>query len=383
MSFMSEQIKIQKSFHPAWVEVDLGQFKKNLYALRRRIEGRLLCLCVKADAYGHGLCEIGKIALEAGVEYLCVACLKEGISLRLAGIKIPILVLGAFHEDQIEDLIRWNLEFTISSRWKADLVASVCIRLKRVARVHLEIDTGLQRTGVRPETAVPLLSDLLKSPYFKVVGVYSHLATADKPGSLFVEKQIERFSFVRNHFLDAKILWHLAASGGVLFYPDTLFDMVRVGLLSYGYFPDGSFDPQGEILPCFSVKAKVSYFKVVEEGEGISYSHIYRTAEKTRIVTVPLGYGDGLRRDLANRGSVLIRGKKYPIVGAICMDQFMVDIGQDVVYVGDEVVLIGMQGKELILLEEVAALARTISYDILCSWNSRLSRIYQLDNSST
>ncbi|HSX13628.1 MAG TPA: alanine racemase [Chlamydiales bacterium] len=355
--------------HPAWIEIDLNQFKKNLQSVRCMIGNRLLCLCVKADAYGHGLCEIGKIAEEEGVYSLAVACLKEGIALRKSGIKIPIIILGAIFADQIQDIIEWDLECTISSRFKANLILDACLRLNRQAKVHLEVDTGLHRTGVRLETAIEMLPWILGQKFLQLIGVYSHFASSDQPNDPITLEQIRKFQVLKETFKDEKIIWHLANSGGVLNYPQAHLDMVRVGLLCYGY-------GNSLVSSCFSVKAKVSYFKVVEAGEGISYGHTYKTADKTRIVTVPVGYGDGYMRAFSNRGIVIIRGKKYTISGIVCMDQFMVDIGNDDVYIEDEVTLLGKQGKEAITVEDAAKIAGTVPYELLCSFNARLSRIY-------
>ncbi len=363
--------------HPAWIEVDLGQFKKNLKAVRNRIGQKFFCLPVKADAYGHGIVEIAKAAEESlCVDYLGVSCLKEGAILRDRGISLPIIVFGALHEDQISDLIRYRLEVTVSSRYKAQLILQECCKLHQTCRVHVEVDTGMRRTGVRPETAKDLLLWIQDQKLLDLAGVYSHFATADRPHDSFALQQIEVFRELASHFSDLSVIWHLANSGGVVFYPDSYFDMVRPGLLCYGYFPDGSEDPMQEILPCFSVKAKVSYFKVVGPNEGISYGHLYKTARQTRIVTVPIGYGDGYHRSLSNLGFVSIRGKTYPISGAICMDQFMVDIKDEEVFVGDTVTLISADRKLGPSLEEVARLANTISYEILCSFHGRLVKKY-------
>lgn len=362
--------------HPSWIEIDLTQFKKNIAAIKKRIGSRLFCLPVKANAYGHGLCEMAKAGQEAGVDYIGVSCLKEGAALRLAGLSLPIFVFGAIHEDQINDLIEWNLEFSLSSRYKAELVERECNHLKKKCRIHLEVDTGMRRTGVRPETAIELMTWLQKSKFFEIVGIYSHLAMGDIPHHPFNLKQIEEMKELALQIKEKNLIWHMANSGGVAFYPDSYFDMVRPGLMSYGYFPDGSSDPNQEIAPCLSLKAKVSYFKVVAENQGISYGHLYQTAKQTRIVTVPVGYGDGYRRSLSNRGQVLIRGKQYRISGAICMDQFMVDIGEEEVHVGDEVVLIGKQAKQEIQLEKLSEMVQTIPYELLCALNDRLPRFY-------
>jgi len=360
--------------HPAWIEVDLQQFCKNIAIIRNHIGTRLFCLPVKANAYGHGLCEIGKAAEAAGIDYLGVAHLQEGIRLRKAGVTIPVLVLGAIHEDQIDDLIDYDLEFTISSKFKAQLVAEKLHG--RTCRVHLEVDTGMQRTGVRPETAKTLLPYLQSLPNFAIVGIYSHLATADQPQDPLALKQIEAFQSVLNEFKDLPLLRHLANSGGTAYFPEAHLDMVRPSLMTFGYLPTPCPESLQGIVPCFSLKAKVSYFKVVKPGEGVSYGHSYITKKQTRIVTIPLGYGDGYRRSLSNRGSVLIRGKRFPICGTICMDQFMVDVGEIEMYVGDEVVLIGKQGSEEITLKEVAQLCDTIPYEILCQFNERIPRVY-------
>jgi alanine racemase len=360
--------------HPTWIEIDLQQFRKNVSIIRGHIGSSLFCLPVKANAYGHGLCEMGNAAEKAGIDYLGVAHLQEGIKLRKSGVTIPILVLGAIHEDQIDALIDYNLEFTISSKYKAQLVAEKS--QGRKCRVHLEVDTGMQRTGVRPETAKTLLPYLKSLTNLEVVGIYSHFATASQPQDPLAIKQIQVFQEVIDEFKELPLIRHLANSGGTAYFPEAHLDMVRPSLITFGYLPEACPRSFQEIAPCFSLKAKVSYFKVVQPGEGISYGHLYVTKKQTRIVTIPVGYGDGYRRSLSNRGSVLIRGKRFPICGTICMDQFMVDVGDEEVYVGDEVVLIGKQGNEEITLKEVATLCDTIPYEILCMLNERIPRVY-------
>lgn len=363
--------------HPAWIEIDLGQFKRNLLLLKNIISPVRLCLPVKANAYGHGLASMALAAEEAGVDYLAVAHLSEAIKLRQALIKIPILVLGAIHEEQIPDLLAYDLEFTLSSSFKASLVAKKCHALKKRCRVHIEVDTGMRRTGMLPKTALELFSSLKDNPYFDIVGIYSHLATGTHAQDPIALSQINSFKELINLLPASKtLITHLANSSGTLFFPSAYFDMVRPALIAFGYIPD-SVDKQFEKLaPCFSLKAKVSYFKVVEKGQGISYGHSYTTQQKSRIVTIPVGYGDGFRRDLSNRGSVLIRGQRFPIVGTICMDQFMVDVGDNSIYVGDEAVLIGKQGDQEITIKEIAALCNTIPYEILCLFNDRMPRVY-------
>lgn len=356
--------------HPTWIEIDLDQFQKNIAIIRAHIGKSRFCLPVKANAYGHGLIQMAKAA---DVDCLGVSCLQEGVKLRKAGVVMPILVFGAIHEDQVDAFVRHDLEFSISSKFKADLVAK---KLHGKCRVHLEVETGMQRTGVRCSTAIQLYEHLKNFPCFHVVGIYSHLALADRPNDPFTLKQISLFQDLLRTLAPRGVCAHLANSGGVAHYPEAHLDMVRPGLMAYGYLPENAPPSLQGIRPCFSLKSRISYFKVVEAGSGISYGHSYTTKHQTRIVTVPIGYGDGYRRALSNRGSVLIRGRRFPIAGAICMDQFMVDIGDCEAYVGDEVVLIGKQGKEEIKLTEVAALCDTIPYEVLCLLNERIPRFF-------
>ena len=364
--------------HPSWIEIDLKQLTQNIKIIKNHVGNALFCLPVKANAYGHGLKTIAKTAEEAGVDYIAVAHLQEGITLRQANIRIPILVLGAIHEDQIIDLMNFNLEFTISSEFKANLVAEKCKKRRQKCIIHLEVDTGMQRTGVRVTSAPALFSHVKSLHCFDVKGIYSHLATADHPNDPFALKQIDLFSSLLANplFQDASLLRHIANSGGTAHFPQAHLDMVRPTLMTLGYVPPNAPPHLSAIKPCFSLKTKVSYFKVVEEGVGISYGHSYTTKKRTRIVTVPIGYGDGYRRSLSNKGSVLIRGELFPIVGTICMDQLMVDVGDKEVRVGDEVVLIGKQGNLEISLDQIAKLCDTNIYEILCSFNDRLPRVY-------
>ena len=359
--------------HPAWIEIDLERFRRNLASIRSRIGHSRLCCVVKANAYGHGMIPIAQAAQEAKVDYLGVAHLQEGAKLRNAGIRLPILVLGAIHEDQIEDLIRYQLDFTISSSYKAQIVAQKAHALKAKCPVHLEIDTGMHRTGVRVESALPLIEYIRKEPCFILKGIYSHFVMSETPNNPTTLKQIEDFLRLKKRVGDIGCIWHTANSGGVAFYPDSHLDMVRPGLLCYGLSLPQCTIP---LEPLLSLKAKVSYFKVVAADQGISYGHTYRTKRQTRVVTIPIGYGDGYRRDFSNHMSVLLRGKRFKIAGNVCMDQFMIDIGDNEAYVGDEVVLIGKQKDEEIFIEEMARILHTDPREVLCHFNDRLPRIY-------
>jgi alanine racemase len=373
--------------HNASIIIDKFQFIQNLQAISKWVNRNQkdcpkvkFCLPVKANAYGHGLIKMAQMA-EEYVDYLAVACLNEGIALRQNGIKKPILVFGAFSQEQIYDLIIHDLEITVSSQLKARLVIDVCQKLKLSCKVHVKVDTGMNRVGVRSENALALIDFICDSDCIKLVGVYSHLASSDTPDNEFTYTQIKEFRDIvaRVKKSNPDVICHLANSGGVCHYPESYLDMVRPGIFSYGYLPaDHAVDNELKVVqPCFSLKSQVIYFKVVAKDSGISYNQQYVIDKQTRIVTIPLGYGDGYRRALSNVGEVLIRGHKYTVSGTVCMDMFMVDIGSDgEAYIGDEVVLVGRQDLYEVTLESIAQKCQTISYEILCGFNERLPRVY-------
>jgi len=363
--------------YSSWIEIDLKQFKKNIEIIRSNINKSKLCLCVKANAYGHGIIEIARAAENQGVDYLAVANLLEGIKLRKDKIKLPILVLGTFHEDQIPDLIDNDLEITISSFFKAKMLKEYCSKKNKKCKVHLKIDTGMGRIGVKPKTAFLLYNYLLENSCFSIKGIFSHFACADMKDHPMNLVQINTFdNFLKKVKVDKTILCHMINTAALCNFHNNLYDMVRLGGLPFGCYMHDMPKQFSGILPIFSVKSKVSYFKIVEKGQGISYAHKFVTKKSTRVVTIPIGYGDGYSRALSNIGEVLIRGKRFPIIGLICMDQFMVNVDQDEAFIGDEVVLIGKQQNQEISVKEVAKLCNTISFEVLSLFNERLPRVY-------
>ncbi|NGX33974.1 MAG: Alanine racemase 1 [Candidatus Anoxychlamydiales bacterium] len=364
--------------YSSWIEIDLKQFKKNIQIIRSYLKDALFCLCVKANAYGHGLIEIAKVAQKEKVDCLAVANLMEGIKLREANIKLPILVLGTFHEDQIKDLIDYDLEITISSFFKAKLVKDYCSKYNKKCKVHLKVDTGMGRIGVKPKTARTLYKYLKDQNSFIIRGIFSHLACAEQKDHPMNNIQINSFDdFLNKIKPDKSTILHMANSAYLCNFENDLKDMVRLGALAFGCYSKDLPTKFKDIKSIFSVKSKVSYFKIVEKDQGISYGYSFITKAKSNVVTIPVGYGDGYSRSLSNIGKVLIRGKKYPIIGIICMDQFMVDVTNADAYIGDEVVLIGRQKNEEITIKEIADKCKTISYEILCSFNERLPRVYK------
>jgi alanine racemase len=334
---------------------------------------------VKANAYGHGLVPVAKHLEAQGVAQLGVAFLEEGIALRQAGVRIPILVMGGIFGPQAGQFIAHDLEATVSSLDKLRQVEAAAEAAGRKAVVHLKIDTGMERIGVHSYSAGPFIEAAVASRWCTIKGVYSHLACADDPSSPMTALQVERFAEACAHFerLGAPMpLRHLANSGGVLHFPETWLDMVRPGIVVYGVLPDPASRATLALRPALSLLSQVVYFKVVKAGRPVSYGATWTPPRDTRVVTVPIGYGDGWPRALSSRGDVLVRGARYPMVGRVCMDQFMVDIGRGTAFNEDEVVLVGRQGDEAIRVEDVAATAGTIPYEILTGLNLRIPRRY-------
>jgi alanine racemase len=367
------------SERPTRIRVDLEALGHNLRALRAHA-GVPVMAVVKANAYGHGLVPVARHLQSLGVEQLGVAFLEEGVALRQAGVHVPILVMGGIFGPQAAQLIAHDLEITVSSLDKLRQVEAAAQSLGRKATIHLKIDTGMERIGVHSYHAGPFIEAAVASRWCTVKGVYSHLACADDPDSPMTGQQLERFLGACAHFerIGAPMpLRHLANSGGLLHFPETCLDMVRPGIALYGVLPDPASRATVALRPVMSLVSQVVYFKVVPAGQPVSYGATWAPQVDTRLVTLPIGYGDGFPRSLSNRGEVLIRGQRHPIVGRICMDQFMVDIGpQGTAYNEDAVVLIGEQGGQEIRCEDVAQAAGTIPYEILVGLNGRIPREY-------
>ena len=365
---------------PTRVIVNLDRLSGNLRAIHTHV-GVPVMGVIKANAYGHGLVPVARHLQAQGIDQLGVAFVEEGIALRRAGINVPILVMGGIFGPQAAQFIGNGLEITVSSLDKLRQVEAAAESLGRQAVVHLKVDTGMERIGVHSETCGAFIEAAVASRWCEVRGVYSHLACADDPDSAMTGLQLERFLHACSHFdrLGAAMpVRHLANSGGVLHFPDTHLDLVRPGILLYGVMPDPASRPTIDVRPALSLVSQVVYFKVVGAGRSVSYGATWTAGGDTRVATIPIGYGDGFPRALSSRGEVLIRGARRPIIGRICMDQFMVDLGADgTAYNEDEVMLVGEQGGVMLSVEAVADTAGTIPYEILTGLNERIPRVYR------
>ncbi|MBP7495523.1 MAG: alanine racemase [Spirochaetales bacterium] len=363
------------------VVIHLDHFLTNIEQIRKVIGPHIkISASVKADAYGHGAVALARAAERAGIDFLGIACPEEGVELREAGIRIPLLLYGLCLPGEIDRLIDLDISAVVADSEGIDLFARSAARLKKKARLHLKIDTGMGRIGCKPEEALPLARQIASSPHLELEGVATHFPISDETDRTFTEQQIRLFQeaveTIRKEGIQPGIL-HASNSGGILQYPEAHFSMVRPGILLYGYFPSHQVPRALSIRPVMELKASVLFLKKVSAGTPISYGCTYHTPAPTTIATLGAGYADGYPRSLSNRGRVLIRGKCYPIVGRVTMDQIMVDVGKDPeVERYDDAVLFGPDpiGPNA---EEVAGWAGTIPYEITCGINRRIPREYR------
>ncbi|MFN8390179.1 MAG: alanine racemase [Bdellovibrionota bacterium] len=371
---------------PSLLRINLSALTENFRLIRGVAGGAKVMPVVKSNAYGHGLVECSQELERAGADFLGVALLEEGIKLRLAGVKTPILVLGGIFTDQIHHFLEHDLDLLASSVFKLRAIEEQAAAHKKRARVHLEIDTGMERIGVHYYNSATLIEAALATKHCDIVGVSSHFSEQEREELGFTRLQLERFLESVAYFEKVSAptpIRHIAASGAILQLAESHLDLVRPGLISYGVSPAPHLKGRVPLKPVMSLHSKVAYFKVVKAGTGVSYGHLWVAPQDTRVVTIPLGYGDGYLRRLSNQGKVLIGGKRHSIVGAVCMDQMMVDIGPSgEAYNGDDVVLIGRQGDEEISLEELSELSTGNAREFMVSTNVRLPRVFHRDGAT-
>jgi alanine racemase len=361
-----------------WAEVNLTRLSQNLQAIRAHVAPAKVMIIVKANGYGHGLAEVSK-HLAPQTDYVGVAVLEEGIFLRELGVTAPIIVLGGIWGDQVPQYLQHNLTLTASSVERLEQIDAIAGQMGVKAKVHLKIDTGMERIGVHYYSAQTLQETALKCVNVEVEGIFSHFANADASDLTHARLQLERFNevvrFYEKNGLPVPIR-HMANSAAILQLPESHLDMVRPGIMLYGVYPAADVARSVEVRPALAWKSRVVYFKVVKPGHPVSYGSTWQSDHPVRIVTVPVGYGDGYFRSLSDKAQVLIRGKKYPQVGRVCMDQMMVNIESDSAFNGDEVTLMGESDGERISAQDLADWAGTIPYEILTNINTRVPRVY-------
>jgi alanine racemase len=334
---------------------------------------------VKANAYGHGIDGVAPF-IEPFVDYFGVALPEEGIHLRSVGITKPILVAGGTLPGQVHVFAEYDLTLTGSSIELLDVAEDISYSTGKRIKTHLKIDTGMERVGVREYEAEALIEKSTAYSHLEIEGIYTHLANSELRDRTYSSLQIERFQEVlaiyERRSIPVPPLRHVCNSGGILNVPDAHLDMVRPGILFYGVYPGDEVDRVIDVKPALTWRSRVAYSKITRPGRPISYGSLWQAEAETRIATIPCGYADGYFRRMTNQAQVIINGRKYPQVGQICMDQFMVNVGESDVQAGDEVVLLGEMDNEQITAEDLAAWMGTNEYEVLTNISARVPRVY-------
>lgn len=370
-----------KFYRPTFVEIDLDAIRHNLRKIKQLVGKDIKILgVVKADAYGHGMQELSRVIAKEGVDYLGVSSLDEARGLRKGGIKNKIIVLGTILPEEAEGVLRFNVIQAVSDLAIARLLSMLGQRRNRNIKVHIKIDTGMGRLGFWHEEAVCFVKKISSLKNIIIDGIFTHFPNAEED-NVFTRRQIRDFNCLIEKLSSSNInipLRHTSNSMALIDFKDAHMNMVRPGLIMYGLYPRKDLVKKLSLRPALKLKTRVIYVKRVPKGRSISYGRTYVAEKDTMIATIPIGYGDGYSRHLSNRADVLIRGRRAPIIGRVCMDMSMIDVGHvKNVKPGDEVVLIGRQGKKIITTEELARITDTIPYEVVCNIGPRVPRVYK------
>jgi len=379
-----------------WAEIDLSAYAHNIRELRRvtQPKARLMAV-VKANGYGHGAVEVARTALQNGAEYLGVARIHEAVELRQAGLEAPILIFGYSSPDSAPTLIDNDLIQTVYSPTTAEALSEQAAHQGKIIKIHIKVDSGMGRLGLlldEPASGashntpaagtVSQVEAISRLANLEVNGIFTHFATSDSADKSYATAQLERFMDFLNQLDSAGLrppLNHAANSGAVIDLPDSHLDMVRPGIATYGLYPSEEVNQSNvKLKPVMTLKSRIIHLKKVPAGFHVSYGITYRTEKPTTIATVPIGYADGFNRLLSSRGHMLVHGKRVPIVGRVCMDLTMLDVGalKDV-KIEDEVVVFGQQGDQALTADELASTLNTINYEIVTSITGRVPRVYK------
>ncbi len=362
-----------------YIEIDVNALRHNIEVVRAKVgrDVKILCL-VKADAYGHGAVEVAKNCADL-LDYFGVATVDEGIELRKSGASLPILAVGDVAKSRYADAVDFDIELTLHSFEVAKSLNEYCVSSGKIAKVHIAVDTGMGRIGFLPDE-VSQAVEACRLSNINVKGIFTHFAKADERDKSYTEMQKNLFDVFVESMKSAGAevgLRHVANSASILDMPSNNYDMVRMGIMTYGLFPSNDVDTTDDLRPVMSMHTHIVHIKRLPKGRSISYGGDFVTQKNTLVATIAVGYGDGYPRALSGKGSVLVGGKRAPIIGRICMDQTMIDVThiQDV-KVGDTVTLLGCQGKEKITANDIAKLVGTINYEIVCGIAPRVNRVY-------
>jgi alanine racemase len=364
---------------PTFAEINLSYLKFNYINIKKKVKDAKVMAIVKANAYGHGMleCAAALDSLNNCPDYYGVTYIDEAVELRKGNIKKPILVLTPLYEPIVDDFLKYDIIPTIFNKNHFDLIKR---RSKgKIIKVHVKIDTGMGRLGVKFDKAVEFIKYLTRQKEIKIDGIFSHFATSDEKDKKFARLQLSRFTKIVDELKSLKInygLAHIANSGAILDIPESYFDMVRPGISLYGYYPSLETSESVKLKPVMSIISRVSAIIDIKKGESVSYGRKFFAPEDTRVAVVPFGYAGGYMRALSNKSCGIIRGKKYEQAGQVCMDIVMFNIGKDKINVGDKIILLGKQKELEINAWDWAKNANTIVYEIICNMRGQLPRAY-------
>ncbi|HJB33602.1 MAG TPA: alanine racemase [Candidatus Blautia merdipullorum] len=365
-------------------DIDLDAFRFNLDSIKKNInENTQIITVLKADGYGHGAVPLAKEAeKEERVWGIAVATVEEALELRRGGIKKPLLILGYTYQEDYDLIAAEELRPTVFKLSMAQELSRAALRKNKTVKIHIKIDTGMSRIGYRDlEKSVPEILEISRLPGLEIEGLFTHFARADEKETTPAYQQLEKYQAFQKALKEAGLkipLCHCSNSAGIIRMPEANMDAVRAGIILYGLYPSEEVEKEPVPLkPLMTLKSHIAYIKTLEPGVQISYGGTYTTQKETRVATIPVGYADGYARSLSNKGWVLIRGKKAPILGRVCMDQFMVDV-TDIPEVRelDEVILLGKSGDQQITMEELGELSGRFNYEFACCISKRVPRIY-------
>ncbi len=369
-----------------WIEISKNALASNIKSIRRLVGKKVLVApCVKANAYGHGLVETSRLFLKAGADWLCVNSIDETATLRHARIKKPILIIGYVQKNDLKSVLRLDTRLFIYDLERAGILSRMGKAAKKKIRVHLKIDTGMGRQGIMPEEVINFCKKLKTMPGIIVEGVATHFANSSDPKDSYFEKQLKIFEHAVmevKKIIGDNLIVHADKSGPTIAHPESHFDLVRPGLISYGYYPSPVMEKICEqkkinLLPSLTLKTKVAHIRIIPKGRYIGYGLTFKTKKKTKIALLPIGYYDGFDRKMSNTGKVLIHGQFAPIIGRVCMDMCIADATNiKNIKAEDEVVVIGRQGKNKIRVEQIADWVGTINYEITTRLRESIERKY-------
>lgn len=369
------------TYRPTWAEIDLKAVSHNLDQIRGFLRRDVSVMpVVKANAYGHGICEVSRVLVQNRINYLGVATVDEALTLRKGGIGVSILVLGSVLEEEARIAIDNDVTLTLCDERLFKNLVDIAENAGKKPKVHVKVDTGMGRIGVWHEEALEFIKKVYDNSRIELEGVYTHFASAGRD-EMYTTMQMDYFENILRNMEQQGIIVkyrHAANSIAIVDWKKSHMNLVRPGIFLYGIYPKKGFQKILKIKPVMSLKTRIVYLKQTPSGRSLSYGRTYITQNETRIATIPIGYADGYGRILSNRAKALVKGKFARIVGIVTMDQTLLDVGHiEGVEVGDEVVLIGEQENEVLPVEKVAKLARTIPYEIVSGITDRVPRIYK------